>query len=479
MHRRRLLRRVIGVSSLGTISGCSGEDPLKDNVDSDEDKIDATLSITGEWPLYRSNPQNTGSTPDAVGPSSRPSIEWASSLRNPLPTTYLSVIKNKVLAAQRGWIYVFDLETGSVLWKRNPDSKCSLESTKFSPVAGGNIYQTFYKDYKDVGVIAYSAKTGRKNWEYKLPDDGKCHGVPGFGADRESVYFVDSNGYAYSISKDGKQQWRVETAATEIYSDSDLPTRIGEAETPLQKPPVTGEENVYLYLKSGIIHAFNKNDGSEQWTHHLTIDHGNTNGNKQMHNKNHIVHDMAGGIAIKNDIVCFSYRLENRGDEEERHYSKIKTLDKSTGNRLWELTLASGTGIPSTPVIFDNHIYVFSNDDYKNYNYKNFDIDLENGDDFNLMSISLATGNLEWGAHVGNNNIGREEMNFAPALTDQHIYVATEHDDKDTRRIVCLDRSSGDKIWKFITEHSLAGPPVASDNRLIFATEGDQVICLK
>ena len=127
----------------------------------------------------------------------------------------------------------------------------------------------------------------------------------------------------------------------------------------------------------------------------------------------------------------------------------IVALNKKTGSIKWERPLGSTerfADIDARPIYFKNRLYVSAYDG-------------------KFYSLNPSTGDIFWSTDDGGFN--------APEINEGRIYISTS-----TGSVVCLELSSGKRLWSYKVSQSVATAPVYYRGLILFGEWQGQLIAL-
>jgi len=128
-------------------------------------------------------------------------------------------------------------------------------------------------------------------------------------------------------------------------------------------------------------------------------------------------------VGLTSPAVAFNHVYVGAGD------GKVYCLDANTGKYIWDFQ--TGDWIPAAPTIFGN-VYIASSDEY-------------------LYSLDPETGNLLWSFKADGILVS------APVISFDRIFIV---DGNIPSTLYCLDRLSGNELWKItlVGDYALLSP---------------------
>lgn len=268
---------------------------------------------TGDWPIYRGNPERTGNMP-GPGIDGQPVELWRVEVEGSIESAPAVVNGVLYFGAGDGGVSGLDTTTGALIWQFGADSPISSSPA----VVNGRVYAG-----SDHGTLyALDAASGQEQWTF-----------PGTRADAsvavvdDVIYTGSEDGQLYAIdAATGKELWR---------------TSLGEVAS---RSASVADGVVYIGSADGVLHTFNASSGEPGWTFQTEGD------------------GIVGTPAIVNGTV-----FQTTFEGAENH---VYALDAATGDERWRFDQAANPGFlpvaTNGALVFvpslDNHVYALDAD---------------------------------------------------------------------------------------------------------------------
>jgi outer membrane protein assembly factor BamB len=175
----------------------------------------------------------------------------------------------------------------------------------------------------------------------------------------------------------------------------------------------------------GHVSAFAVSDGAQRWS----VDAGD-----------HVL----APIAASSDLVVASVRPDT-----SRGAPLVLALHLADGTEAWRYTPPSSVLDLGAPSIAGEAVDVVASD-------------------ASVRSLSLADGSQRWASPLYTPTLGSP-----PVVSDAGLFVTDQ-----SGTVYCLDPSTGDERWRFATNHSVVGAPIATSTAVLQPTNDGSVIAI-
>ena len=297
-------------------------------------------------------------------------------------------------------VYCLDAENGELVWKFKTDERV----TSSPCVVDGKVYIGSY----DNNLYCLDAETGKLIWKFETDRD--VYGSPVVSGNY--VYFGSADHHLYCLDKDsGEVIWIFETRGG-IYST-----------------PAVADGKVYVgsYNKiQGAVYCLDSRTGELIWSRDI-------------------------------DISCSSPAVEGGKIYIGSEDGKLYCLDAENGKTLW--TFETGVEICSSPVVYNDKVYIGS-------------LSYLGGEYLKLYCIDAETGWLIWDYQPGSRSCS--ESGFFSTVVNGKVYTGCENG-----RVYCFDAESGKLIWSYNTGKRILSTPAVVDGRIYVGSTTWKLYCLE
>jgi outer membrane protein assembly factor BamB len=385
------------------------------------------------------------------------------------------------------------------MFKNTPDrrgtSQSSIPGTSTSPpkILWSNqtaptysspvIYHSkLYLTTNDGRIFCFEETTGKLRWEIQVTSDKySALSTPAISSGYLVVYSPAEGKIFRLDASSGALNWTYEI--TEKNASLNI--------SYLNQPILVHKGNIFFGAPNRYFYCINESSGKLVWKHEtqdgLTYDYGITGGAAAK--GNNIYMGANDGYLYALDLDGF-----NNGNQGWLFENDTGLFD---GDVLWKYF--TGDSISSTPVIFENYVYVtvgIHNSSGGDYNvYKIYCIDRQNGtlvwdfktSDHLISSPAVADNKVIFGGldkKVYCLNTDSNISQWAPFYTDGEIWsspvVASGKiviGSKDSK-LYCLYSHNGILIWEKNLDDPITGSPALANNRVYINTQKGRIYAI-
>jgi len=288
-----------------------------------------------DWPVFRGNPQMTGTSTAKLPDQLR--LLWTFRCSDAVEGAPAIVGNRVFVAAMDGHLYCLDRDSGKEIWRTR------LGPMKASPAhAQGRVYI----GNVDGKVYAIDADSGKKLWSFET--GGEITSGANFYKDRLLIGSHDST--LYCLSHDGKKLWEY------------------KIDGPINGSPAVVEDRTFVAGCDSVLHAVDARTGKVIRTVEL---HGQAGATAAIHGDLAVVGTMANQVVAidwRNGQKLWSFEARRRqlpfyasaAVDDERvvvgsRDKKIYALNPKNGEEVWSFVTAGQ--VDASPIICSNRIY--------------------------------------------------------------------------------------------------------------------------
>ncbi len=334
----------------------------------EESQIIAAPSETS-WASFRNGPAQRGIAKSTL--AAKPELKWEVTSRDGWVATCAIVGSHVYAPSLLGYLYCFDKETGTEIWKyrsiESEDEKKFAPGFKAAPLVAAD---AVYVGDEDGVLHTIDRATGKLKW--KFATDAEIAG--GVAVYKNDLLLASHDAFLYCLSPDGEEQWKFQTndrincspAVVENFSfvsgcDEhlrviDLTSGSEVRDVPMGSymiaSPAVVDEMLYVGSHAGDVAAVNWKTGEIKWRYKATRD-------VPYH----------ASATVTDDLVLVG------GHDKNMH-----AIDRATGERRW--LFATKARIDCSAAVVDNRVFFGSGDG-------------------NIYGLSIADGREVWKFNAG------------------------------------------------------------------------------
>jgi len=346
----------------------------------------SAAEVRRDGPLVRGDSNMTGVTPETLGPPL--DLAWEHEVEGPVPATAVVADGRVFVGTLAGPVLALDLASGEVLWSFDKElgvegAACLAEDLVCFGDADGKVH-------------GLDRETGESRWVYET-EDSIAGGLNSYRSESGQTFLLvgSDDFFLHAIdAADGSRVWAVETqnyirgapsvdqeSGVVIFGGCDEVLRLIDAETGdlvrqvdvgayMANSCAVRDRIAYLAHYAGEVLAVDLENGDSIWTH----DADGT--------------EFVASPAVTADRVYVAGRDQ-----------KLRCLDRSTGDLLWEFTARKG--IDSSPVVTENAVFFGS-------------------DDGRVYAVNPVDGSELWAYEIG------ARINASPAVAQGRLVIGSQ-----------------------------------------------------
>jgi outer membrane protein assembly factor BamB len=371
---------------------------------------------SGDWVMFRHDINRTGSfNPGDVQPKGE--VKWTFETEAAVHSSPAVVNGVVYFGSQDSNVYALKADTGEKLWSFKAGSW--IES---SPVVVGGVV---YVGSNDGKFYALDAQNGRERWSFKTEYSVRSTAAVADGI----IYFGADDYYLYALDlATGKQVWKY-NVGTQVTSS-----------------PVIAGGVVVVGSTEGLCLTLNARTGKPRLQFET---HSNVPSSPAVNNGVAYFTDSSGNLYAL-DIHARNWPLENSLMVywKTLYIYNAAPMPPASSGYIWKLNMGKNAKLTSSPVYFDNHIYL--------------------GAGNRLVSIDIDAQKQAWAF------VTRDIVSSSPAVTDKVIYVGSQDG-----RFYAVDRAAGDKLWDIATGGQITSSPTLVNGVIYVGSHDGKLYAIK
>jgi len=361
---------------------------------------------TEDWPMFCHDVRHTGYSSSKAPDTDN--ILWTFQTGGWVESSIAVLNGVLYVGSNDGNLYAIDATTGNFKWNFTIGGKISSSPA----ICDGTVY--LQSNLQDKNIYAIDSDTGALKWKFKT--EMAIDDVASSPVVVDGTVYVGSSDYSESL---GGSVYALDACTGDLKW-----AFTNKSDTFVSSPAVSGG-TVYVGSTSGTLYALDKDTGAILWEFNAGTGLGN----------------MRSSPAVSNGVVYISCQYF-------RGINKIYAVNALNGALKWEFSTESDGPEYSSPAIYNDIVYVGSDDGY-------------------IYALNANTGELKWKYKTG------YCIYSSPAISSDGMVLIGSYDGN----IYALDANTGDLKWKYRTGGWIFSSPAIADKKVFVGSKDGKIYC--